>query len=59
MNGEDKMEYLDEKNAFHAMVKDTFYHHQQIPEKQKKFADSYLKSFIHRSIFATETLRHF
>ena len=46
-------EYIDEKNAFNALVKEN---EPIIKEKDKEFSDVYTKSFINRSEFKTKTL---
>jgi hypothetical protein len=52
-------EYIDEKNAFNAIVKEHMYQTGIIKDKEKDFSDAYMKSFIHRSAFNTKTLRSF
>lgn len=39
-------EYVDEKFAFNALVKEHNYRHPPIKEKEKEYSDVYMKSFI-------------
>lgn len=52
-------EYIDEKNAFNAIVKEHFYNNGQAKDKDKQFRDAYMMSFIHRREFQSKTLRNF
>jgi hypothetical protein len=59
MNNKMIREYIDEKNAFNALVKEHMYNTPTIKEKEKEYSDVYMKSFIHRSNFTTATLQKF
>lgn len=59
MNNKMIREYIDEKNAFNALVKEHMYATPTIKEKEKEYSDVYMKSFIHRSNFTTATLQKF
>mmetsp|Transcript_7183 Transcript_7183/g.12108 ORF Transcript_7183/g.12108 Transcript_7183/m.12108 type:complete len:1503 (-) Transcript_7183:75-4583(-) len=59
MTSDELREYLDEKNAFNALVRDHKYSYVQTREKDKEYRENYIKSFIHRSNFKSETLRIF
>lgn len=52
-------EYIDEKNAFNALVKEHNYSNPVIREKDKLYSDAYSTSFINKKQFASETLRRF
>jgi len=52
-------EYIDEKCAFNALVKEHAYQVGSTKEKEKEFGDNYMKSFIHRSEFLTTSLKKF
>ena len=41
------MEYIDEKNAFKSLVKEHMYQNGRLKEKDKKYAEIYMKSFIY------------
>jgi len=49
-------EYIDEKSAFQALVKEHAYQVGTVKEKEKEFGDNYMKSFIYRSNFKSKTL---
>mmetsp|Transcript_20713 Transcript_20713/g.31747 ORF Transcript_20713/g.31747 Transcript_20713/m.31747 type:complete len:214 (-) Transcript_20713:4170-4811(-) len=53
------VEYVDERNAFSALVKEHKYKVLQTREKDKEFKETYMKSFIHRSTFESKTLKSF
>ena len=55
MKEESLIDYLDERNAFNALVKE---HEYQIG-KAKEYKENYMKSFIHRSNFMSKTLSEF
>ena len=59
MDREELTEYVDEKAAFYAMVKENAYQSKQVRDKDKDFRDNYLKSFIHKSDFCSRTLKKF
>jgi len=59
MNNHMIREYIDEKHAFNAEVKELMYKQPAIKEKQKEYSDVYMKSFINRSDFKSATLRKF
>jgi hypothetical protein len=53
------MEYVDSKNAFHAMCKEHYYKAPNVRDKDKLLRDNYLRSFIHKQEFSTQTLAGF
>ena len=59
MNEQELNDYLDEKNAFSAMVKEHEYQIGKMKDKDKEFKENYMKSFIHRSNFMSKTLSKF
>lgn len=59
MTKEQLAEYVDEKAAFVAMVKESAYQTGRVRDKDKDYRDNYLKSFIHKSEFASRTLKKF
>lgn len=58
---EDKqiVDYIDEKNAFASLEKEYQYQSGTIRDKDKEYKDTYLKSFIHRTIFKYTALKNF
>jgi hypothetical protein len=52
-------DYVDEKSAFLAMVKENEYQSVKVRDKDKDLRDNYLKSFIHKSGFESVTLSKF
>lgn len=52
-------EYLDEKSAFYALVKEHENERDIIREKDNKYRQNYIKSFLHRAEFNTNTLINF
>ena len=52
-------EYIDSKNAFQAMCKEHYYKAPAIRDKDKLLRDNYLRSFIHKQDFKTNTLTRF
>ena len=59
MTREQVTEYVDEKAAFVAMVKENGYQSKRVRDKDKDYRDNYLKSFIHKSDFLSRTLKKF
>ena len=59
MSKEEKEEYLDEKNAFNALMKEHEYQTGKIRDKDEEFKINYMKSSIHRSKFMSKTLSDF
>ena len=59
MNKKELRNYIDEKYAFKAMVKQNEYETTKKRNKDKDFRDNYLKSFIHKSEFTSVTLNKF
>jgi hypothetical protein len=59
MNEDELIEYIDQKNAFKALNKELEYQIGTIKEKDEEFKENYMKSFIHRSNFVSETLSAF
>ena len=49
MSKSELRDYIDEKAAFSAMIKQNSYESKQTKNKAKDFRDNYLKSFIHKS----------
>lgn len=56
MTRDELTEYVDEKAAFVAMVKENTYQSRRVRDKDKDYRDNYLKSFIHKSLFGSKTL---
>ena len=52
-------DYIDERSAFQAMVKEHEYQCRNVRDKDKDYRDNYLKSFIHKSAFESGTLTKF
>ena len=52
-------EYLDEKCAFNALVKEHENSRGFVREKDNKYRHNYVKSFLHRAEFGTNTLAGF
>lgn len=52
-------EYVDEKNAFTALVKELQYRNRTVRDKEKEYTDAYMKSFIQKKHFKTGTLQRF
>ena len=59
MEEEALIDYLDERNAFNALVKEHEYQIGKVKDKDKEYKENYMKSFIHRSNFMSETLSAF
>ena len=59
MTKDEITEYIDEKSAFVAMVKENGYQSKKVRDKDKDLRDNYLKSFIHKSDFCSRTLKKF
>jgi hypothetical protein len=59
MNEDEMKDYVDEKNAFNAMLKEHQYQSKKIRVKDKIFRENYSKSFFQRAKFRTETLKRF
>lgn len=59
MTNDQITEYLDEKNSFAALNKEIEYQMGKMREKDKDFKENYMKSFIHRSNFLSDTLSKF
>jgi hypothetical protein len=51
MNGNEIMKYIDEKNAFNSLVKEYQYQEGVQREKEKMYAESFMKSFIYKQDF--------
>lgn len=48
MNRKKLQEYVDEKNAFNALVKELQYKNRTVRDKEKEYTDAYMKSFIQK-----------
>ena len=59
MTHEQLVEYIDEKAAYKALVKEHVYQTGHTKDKDKEYRDNYMKSFIHRSEFKSKTLQKF
>ena len=59
MNQQELNDYIDERSAFQALVKEHYYKFGNTKDKDKLYRDSYVKSFIHRNAFASDTLTTF
>jgi hypothetical protein len=59
MDPNELREYLNEKNYFYSNLKELSYKQKKLREKDKDFRESYLKSFIFRSEFQSNTLALF
>ena len=59
MSPEQIQEYVDEKSAFHALVKENSYQSQRVRDKEKVYRENYMKSFIYRAKFQSNTLGRF
>tara|TARA_B110001469_G_scaffold90400_1_gene85826 strand:+ start:1182 stop:1640 length:459 start_codon:yes stop_codon:yes gene_type:complete len=59
MEEESLIDYLDERNAFNALVKEHEYQIGKVKDKEKEYKENYMKSFIHRSNFMSKTLSEF
>jgi hypothetical protein len=59
MTREQKDEFIDEKNAFNALVKEHSYKNRRLRDKEKEYRDTYLKSFICKKNFRSKSLRNF
>ena len=52
-------DYIDEKNAFNSLVKEYQYREGFKREKDKLYAESYMKSFIYKQQFGYDSLKNF
>ena len=58
-NERELREYVDEKNAFKALMKEHRYKAPLMRDKDKEYKDTYLCSFIHKSNFKAGALDRF
>ena len=59
MNPNEVMNYLDEKNAFKSLVKEYEYQEGVQREKDKLYAETFMKSFIYKTEFHYDALKQF
>jgi hypothetical protein len=59
MDEDELKSFVDEKNAFNAMLKEHHYQSRKVRVKDKHFRDNYSKSFFQRATFTTKTLIDF
>lgn len=52
-------DYIDEKNAFYALDREHKYESKFTREKDSEMRLNYLKSFIHKTEFKSDTLKKF
>jgi hypothetical protein len=52
-------EFVDEKNAFNAMLREHIYQTRKVRVKDKMYRENYSKSFFQRANFKTNTLKQF
>jgi hypothetical protein len=51
--------FVDERNAFKALLKQHTYQAAKVRDKDKELRDNYVKSFFHRSDFESKSLKSF
>jgi hypothetical protein len=49
-------EFIDERNAFNSLVKEHQYQMGAVKEKDKKYAETYMKSFIYQNEYSSQSL---
>ena len=52
-------DFVDERNAFKALLKQHTYQAAKVRDKDKELRDNYVKSFFHRSDFESKALKTF
>lgn len=57
MDDEELRDFVDEKNAFNAMLKEHIYQSRKVRVKDKVYRENYSKSFFQRANFKTNTLK--
>lgn len=59
MNSEELIEYINNKNDYKALEKCYLYNSKHSRNKDNIYRENYIKSFIYRSNFKTNTLKKF
>lgn len=59
LDEEELQDFVDEKNAFNAMLKEHIYQVKKVRTKDKIYRENYTKSFFQRANFKSTTLKSF
>jgi hypothetical protein len=59
MSAEELIDYINNKNDYKAIEKCVFYNSKHLKNKSNMYRENYIKSFIYRSNFKTESLKKF